>query len=148
MQSLRPYDPMTGGVASRFRLAIEPQKDKQLLTHRVFAISGGYGLNQRIMDDIDAYILLGGGMSYTGARGFFYTTVEAGTIIREVWDMKSALLLTRTDRQFEANANYYRFSLNQSQFLTRDTTLSVDWQRDFNQSQQRQGFALSLKRLF
>ena len=148
MQSLLPYDVITGGAASRFRLAIEPQKDQQLLLHRVFAMSGGYGLSQRVTDDIDAYALLGGGISYTGARGFFYTTLESGAIIREVWDMKSALLLTRTDRQFAVNSHYYTASLNQAKFLTPDTSISFAWQRDFNQSQQQQRFALSLKRLF
>lgn len=148
MQSLLPYDAITGGAASRFRLAIEPQKDQQLLAHRVFAMSGGYGLNKRVTDDIDAYVLLGGGISYTGARGFFYTTVESGAIIREVWDMKSALLLTRTDRQFAVNSHYYTASLNQAKFLTPDTSISFAWQRDFNQSQQQHRVALSLKRLF
>ncbi|MGZ8256653.1 MAG: DUF7840 domain-containing protein [Gallionella sp.] len=148
MQSLLPYDAMTGGAASRFRLAIEAQKDHQLLIHRVFAMSGGYGLNQRVTDDVDVYALLGGGISYTGTRGFFYTTVESGAIIREVWDMKSALLLTRTNRQFSTNANYNTFSLNQAKFLTSDTSISFDWQRDFNRSQQQNRVALSLKRLF
>ncbi|MDD4912741.1 MAG: DUF4105 domain-containing protein [Sideroxydans sp.] len=148
MQSLQPYTPITGGAASRFRLAIEMQKDKQLLMHRVFAMSGGYGLNQRVTDDIDMYALLGGGISYTGVGSFFYTTLESGAIIREVWDMKSALLLTRTDRQFAANSHYYTVSLNQVKFLTSDTSINFHWQRDFNQSQQQHRIAFSLKRLF
>lgn len=148
MQSLIPYDEFTGGLSGRFHIAVEPQKNSQLEVTHVFAISGALGLTKRIVQDIDLYSLGGGGVGYTGMHAFLYTTLEAGAILREIWDMKSMFSLTRTDNQIDKGSHYYTLSLNHSKYINNSLTLNLDWKKDFNNQNERNFIAIGLKKIF
>lgn len=148
MQSLVPYDEFTGGASTRFHIAVEPQKNSLLENSRVLVISGAYGLTKRVEEDVDLYSLGGGGVSFTGLNEYGYTTIEAGAVIREVWNMKSLLTLTRTDNQVDRNSHYYSVWLSQSKYLDKSNTLNMDFKCDFNNSYNKKIIALTLKRVF
>jgi hypothetical protein len=148
MQSLMPYDEVTGGVSGRFHIAIEPQQDKNLEASHVLTTSGAIGLTKRITQDVDTYSLVGGGLGITGRRSYIYTTLEAGAILREVWNMKTLLSVVRTDNQIDNGTHYFTMRLSQSKFINKVNTINVDWLRDLNNNHQRNTVTISLKKIF
>lgn len=148
MESLMPYDEFTGGMSSRFHIAIEPQKNAQLKNFQVFTTSGALGITNRIVSDIDLFSLLGGGIGYKGQNGYLYTTIEIGMIIREVWDMKSLLSITRTDNQVDPRSNYYTAWFSHSKFMNRNNMINLDWKLDVNDTSRRSLLSFTLKKIF
>ena len=148
MLSLVPYDEVTGGSSTHFHIAYEPQKNSELEIGRVFATSGAVGLTKRLINDIDIYSLVGGGVGYTGVRGYFYTTLEAGAILREVWDMKSIFSLARTDNQVDIGSHYYTVGISQSKFIDNTKTLLFELKCDFNNDNVQNTIAITLKNIF
>lgn len=148
MESLMPYDEFTGGKSSRFHIAIEPQKNAQLENSQAFTASGALGVANRVVPDVDLFSFLGGGVGYKGQNGYLYTTIEAGTIIREVWDMKSLLSITRTDNQVDQGSNYYTAWFSHSKFMNRNNTINLDWKLDVNETSRRSLVSFTLKNIF
>lgn len=148
MLSLIPYDEIVGGVSTHLHISDEPQLNNLLNPRRVFSTSAAIGLTKRPVNDIDFYTLFGGGIGYAQDRGYIYSTFEAGTIIREILDMKSILSLTRTDNQIDAGSHYYSISGTQSKFINKTKTLSINFKRDFNDNAQQITFAITLKNIF
>lgn len=148
MESLMPYDEITGGSSSHFRIAVEPQLNSQLDVNHVFETSGSFGLTKRFAQDVDIYSMGGGGVGYTGVSGFIYTTFEAGMIMREVWDMKSWLSLTRINSQVDSGTHYCKLALVQSKFIDSTHSLIFGWERDFNNQNQTNAIVLTLKKIF
>ena len=148
MESLLPYDEFTGGSSTRLHIAIEPQKNAQLVDNQVMSVSGAMGITKRIVPDIDLYSFLGGGIGYTGHSVYLYTAVETGTIIREVWNMKTLLSLTRTDNQVDLKSNYYTACFSQSKFLNSMNSLNLDWKLDMNEFSRRSLITITLKNIF
>lgn len=148
VQSLMPYDRLTGGISGRFGIALEPQRDSQLNIRRAFAISGALGLTIRIANDIDLYTLAGGGAGYTGNNAYLYSTLEGGALLRGMWDMKTIASVSRTDNQISSGTHYYTIILSQSKFINKEYSLNLNWQRDFNQQRERDIFSVGLKKTF
>ncbi len=148
MQSIVPYNALTGGVSSRFHIAVEPHLNKQLSDNRSFAMSGGLGYTKRIVPDIDVYVLVGGGGACVKSHSYLYSTLEMGAILREVWNMKSLFTLIRTDSQVDAGSHFYTAVFSQSNYLSRSNTLNVDWKLHFNDQYKRNIIALTWKNIF
>ena len=148
MQSITPHNMLTGGVSSRFHIAVEPHLNKQLSDNRSFAMSGGLGYAKRIVPGIDFYALVGGGGAYVKSHGHLYSTLEIGAILREAWNMKSLFTLMRTDNQVDARSHFYTAIFSQSNYLSRSHTLSVDWKLHFNDQYKRNIIALTWKNIF
>ncbi len=148
VQSLLPYDRLTGGISGRFGIALEPQRDSQLNIRQAFAISGALGLTMRIANDVDFYTLAGGGAGYTGNNAYLYSTLEGGALLREMWDMKTIVSITRTDNQINSGTHYYTIMLSQSKFINKEYSLNLNWQRDYNQQRERDIFSVGLKKTF
>ncbi|MDD4977159.1 MAG: DUF4105 domain-containing protein [Gallionella sp.] len=148
MTSLVPYDEITGGLSSRFHIAIEQQLTNSLTSTQAMVLGGAVGRSKRIYDDIDLYVLAGGGAGSTGRNGFLYTNIEAGLILREVWDMKSLLSLSRNNSQIETGAHYNSLNFTQSKFIDSTHTIQLDWRRDMSTSSQKNMVAIRFKKLF
>lgn len=148
MKSLMPYDEFTGGKSGQLHIAIEPHKNSQLENIQVFTTSGALGITNRIVPDVDLFSFLGGGVDFQGQSGLLYTTIEAGTIIREVWDMKSLLSITRTDNQIDQRFNYYTVWLSHSKFISRNNTINLDWKLDVSETSRHNLLSLTLKNIF
>ncbi|QWY77517.1 MAG: DUF4105 domain-containing protein [Ferrovum myxofaciens] len=166
MESLLPYNELSGGISSMVNIGIEPQLNSRLNIIHVFSTNGEIGFTERIVPDMDMYILAGGGLGYTvdgGEIGYAissknlgsigsgvspYTTAEMGAIIREFWDMKTRINIRRTDNQIQMGSYYYTIKLNHSIFVDQDDTINFDLQRDFTAGRQVNTVFLALKRLF
>lgn len=148
MKSLMPHDEFTGGKSGRFHIAIESHKNSQLENSQVFTTNGALGITNRIVPDIDLFSFLGGGVDYQGQLLLLYTTIEAGAIIREIWDMKSLLSITRTDNQIDQRFNYYTVWLSHSKFMSRNNTINLDWKFDVSETSRHNLLSLTLKNIF
>lgn len=148
MQTLMPRDKLTGGISGRFNISAEPQLNSRLEVSRAIGASGALGVTERITQDVDIYLLGGGGFGYTSGRSFLYSAVESGTILREVWGMKSLLSLTRTDNQVDRGSYYYTLVLDQSKFIGNENTINFEWKWDFNNEYKRNRIAISFKKIF
>jgi hypothetical protein len=148
MTSLIPYDEITGGLSSRFHIAIEPQLTNSLTSTQAMVLGGAVGQSQRVYEDIDLYALAGGGAGSTATKGFLYTNLEAGLILREVWDMKSLLSLSRNNSQIDTGAHYNSLNFTQAKFIDGTHTIQFDWRRDMNTIGQKNTVAIRFKKLF
>lgn len=149
MQSLMPRDELTGGLAGRFAIAYEPQRDARLDTRHALSISGALGLAQRVAGgDIDLFALAGGGLARSRERGYFYTTLEAGAVVREVWDMKTLLSVGLTDHQGGAGSTYHTVRLSQSKYFDKSRTVNLELEHLANAERRRDRVAFSFKQLF
>jgi hypothetical protein len=148
MQSLMPYDRLTGGLSGGLRIGLEQQRDQILDTHRAISISGNIGLTGRPVEDIDIYTLAGGGAANAAGLDYLYTTAEIGAMVREFWDMKTRVSLVRTDHQMDSGSHYYTLELNQAKYLNPAWTLDLDWQRIQNKQKVVNSETLTLKNLF
>jgi len=145
IESLVPYDPITGGLSGRFAIAVEPQWDGRLQRHTAFSLSGALGLTGRPAPDLDFFGLLGAGAASGYGRVYAYPSVEAGTVIREVADMKTVFSVSRTFNQITNGTNFYDFDLHQSLYLNRRLTCELRADLLHNRSDSVRSFWLSLK---
>ncbi len=148
IESLVPYDPITGGLSGRFAIAVEPQWDGRLQRHTAFSLSGALGLTTRPVPDIDLFGLVGAGGASGRGRVYAYPSVEAGTVIREVADMKTLFSVSRTFNQITNGTNFYDFDLHQSLYLNRGLTCELRADLLRNRSDSVRSFWLSFKRNF
>lgn len=148
MVSLLPHDEFTGGSSSKLHIAIEPQINAQLEKIQAFTINGALGITSRVTPDIDLYSLLGGGMGNASQNWYLFSTIEVGTIIREVWDMKSLISISRTNNQVDLRSNYNTALISHSKFLNSNNTLNLDWRLDLNEYSRRSLLSLTLKNIF
>jgi hypothetical protein len=148
MISLLPYDEITGGTSTQFRIAVEPQRNNKFEMKRVVTLNGAIGLTKRVAQDVDIYMLAGGGLGYTEKNGYLYSTVESGAILREVWDMKTIFSVMRTNNQINIGSNFYTIRLNQSKFINNTKSLNFDWKTDCNGRYKQNIFEITLKKIF
>ena len=148
IQSLLPRDALTGGVSGRFSVAYEPHYDNNLDKHLAVTVNGALGLTERLASDLDIYGLVGGGIAYGHHHGYGYLTVEMGTIVREVWNMKSHLSYILTLGQLETTANYSTFRFQQSKYLSKAYSVQMEWEKIFDQDNTRDILLLSFKKIY
>ena len=95
VQSLLPWDPLTGGLSGGINLGFDRQLDANLQERLSFAAEGALGLTWRALSDVDAFAMLWGGWVHQGVGGVDVRPT-AGVLVREVWGMKSIFRLEQT----------------------------------------------------
>ena len=85
---------------------------------------------------------------HANRRDYLYSNLETGVIVREIWNMKTLLSLSRTDNQIDRGSHYYTLSLTQSKFIDKAHSFTLNWQRDANAYRTRNSVTLGLKRIF
>lgn len=148
IQALTPYSSLIGGLSGKFRIGMEEQYDNQLQTRRAAYISGALGLSGRPHKDMDIYGLVGAGLGQTRHEGYGYGTLEAGLLIREIFDMKTQLSLTRSYGQINTSSIYSEVRLTQSKYIDRQNTLLFEMRYRSNQHAYQHDAALIYKMLF
>lgn len=85
VQSLLPWDSLTGGLSGRFKLGIEPQPNLQRPDKKALLLEGAIGRTWRLADDLDAYVMLGAdgggakGGTCTGSPKQAWSSARSGT---------------------------------------------------------------------
>lgn len=148
IQSLLPRDALTDGISGRFSVAYEPHYDNSLDKHQAVAVNGALGLTERLTCDLDIYGLVGGGIAYGRHHGYGYLTAEMGTIVREVWNMKSHLSYVLTLGQLETTANYSTFRFQQSKYLNKAHSVQLEWEKIFDEDNTRDTLLFSFKKIY
>lgn len=146
-QSMLPRDPFTGGLSGRLRIGFEQQPDTALQNRTTFLMEGALGSTWRLSNDIDAFVLLGGGWGYRH-RGYVYTRPSAGMLIREVYNMKSIISISQTSRPLGEPGQALDLSLTQSKYLDAHNTLMLEALRTRRLGQSGNQLTVSLKHLF
>ncbi len=146
-ESLLPRDSLTGGLSGRFKIGVEPQAQVQRPDKHALLIEGAAGYTWRMTDDLDAFGLLGGGWGYRG-QGYVYTQPSVGVVVREVFDMKTVLQLSRISSPLGQEQSSQVLKASQIKYIDRQRSVLLEWQRTKQGSRTvNQGLAV-LKYLF
>lgn len=147
IQALTPFDPLTGGISGKFRIGVEQQRDAQLQKRRAAYISGAVGLTERVAGDVDMFVLAGGGLGYA-RHSYAYADIQAGILVREVFNMKSMLTYDRIMGQVDSGTHYDTLRFTQSKYLDRTQTIQLEFAQNRNSRTHETTAALIYKRLF
>lgn len=147
VQSLLPWEPLTGGVSGRFKLGIEPQASLQRPDKKALLLEGGIGRTWRLMDDLDAYVLVGGGWGWRQS-GYLYGQPEVGVVIREIWDMKTQLSRQIVTHPLGEHRPAHVWTWTQSMYLPGGHTWEWRWQRIRQKGAQGHEIGFTYKHLF
>lgn len=147
VQSLLPWDGLTGGVSGRFKLGIEAQPAVRTGNKKALLIEGAIGRTWRITDDADAYVLVGGGWGWRN-RGHLYGQPEVGVVLREVWNMKSRISRQVVTHPLGEHKPSHIWSWTQSMYAPGGHTWELRWQQVRQKREQAHEVALAYKRLF
>jgi hypothetical protein len=146
-QSVLPRDAFTGGLSRQFKVGREPQPDRELQDRTSFVMEGGLGMAYRPLRDVDVYALLNAGLGvHEGVRG--YLKPSLGVILREVYGMKSQLVLSRIERPPGLDEGISEITFTQSKRLSTGLTLVLQAGRRFGEGLQADTVNATLKRLF
>lgn len=147
VQSLLPWDSLTGGLSGRFKLGIEPQPNLQRPDKKALLLEGAIGRTWRLADDLDAYVMLGGGWGWR-QRGHLYGQPEAGVVIREIWNMKTQLSRQVLTHPLGEHRPAHVWTWTQSMYLPGGHTWEWRWQRIRQKGEQAHEVGLTYKHLF
>jgi hypothetical protein len=125
-QSLLPHDSLTGGLSGRFKIGVESQAQVQRPDKKALLIEGAAGYTLRLHDDLDAFVLLGGGWGYQ-RQGYLYTQPSMGMVLREVFDMKTVLQLSHTSRPLGQQQSSQELSFSQIKYIDRQHSVMLEW---------------------
>ncbi|QEL56874.1 lipoprotein N-acyltransferase Lnb domain-containing protein [Chromobacterium paludis] len=148
MQTLLPRDPITGGVAGKLSIAYQSQLDGDLQERQVMQVGGAIGLARRLLPDADVYALAGGGLATGGEQGFAYGELEGGVMLREIWNMKTWLALSRHFNEADSHSAFSRVAWKQMHYLSRQQSLFASWQQETGGRRNRREWQLGFKQLF
>lgn len=147
VQSLLPWDGLTGGISGRFKLGVESQPAVRRQDKKALLIEGAIGRTWRVTDDADAYVLVGGGWGWRNS-GHLYGQPEVGVVLREIWNMKSRISRQVLTHPLGEHQPSHVWSWTQSMHAPGGHTWEMRWQRVRQKREQAHEVALSYKRLF
>jgi Domain of unknown function (DUF4105) len=147
VQSLLPYDSMTGGLSGRFKIGVEPQAQLQQPNKKALLIEGAAGYTWRLTDDIDAFALIGGGWGFR-KQGYLYTQPSMGVVLREVFDMKTVLQLSRISSPLGQQQSSQELSFSQIKHIDRQHSVWLEWRHTRQGSHASDQGLVMLKHLF
>lgn len=148
IESLTPFDRLTGGISGRFNIAIFPQRDRLLERDLIFGIGGALGFTSRIVSDVDVYILGGGGAGYRSGDAFIYSSLETGMVVREIWNQKTIFSLARLGNQANSGKHHYALAVKHAKYIGKSYSVHLDWERNFIRDLSENTVTLSLKKIF
>lgn len=147
VQSLLPWERLTGGVSGRFKLGIEPQASLSRPDKKALLLEGAIGRTWRLVDDLDAYVLVGGGWGWRQS-GYLYGQPEVGVVIREIWNMKTQLSRQIVTHPQGEHRPAHVWSWTQSMYLPGGHTWEWRWQRIRQKGAQGHEIGFTYKHLF
>jgi hypothetical protein len=147
VQSLLPWDSLTGGLSGRFKLGIEPQPNLQRPDKKALLLEGAIGRTWRLADDLDAYVMVGGGWGWR-QRGHLYGQPEVGVVIREIWNMKTQLSRQVLTHPLGEHRPAHVWTWTQSMYLPGGHTWEWRWQRIRQKGEQGHELGFTYKHLF
>lgn len=147
VQSLLPWDPLTAGLSGRFKLGIEAQPNAQHPHKKALLLEGALGRTWRVTDDLDAYVMVGGGWGWRHG-GHVYGQPEVGVVVREAWNMKTQLSRQLVTHPLGDHRPAHVWTWTQSLYLTPAHTLEWRWQRVRQKNEQGHEVGFTYKHLF
>lgn len=147
VQSLLPWDALTGGLSGRFKLGIEPQPNLQRPDKKALLLEGALGRTWRLANDLDAYVMVGGGWGWRQS-GHLYGQPEVGVVIREIWNMKTQLSRQVVTHPLGEHRPAHVWTWTQSMYQPGGHTWEWHWQRIRQKGEQGHELGFTYKHLF
>ncbi|MDY0300944.1 MAG: DUF4105 domain-containing protein [Trichlorobacter sp.] len=148
IQNLLPRDVFTGGISTKLFIGYDQIKNRYLEHHHALSANGALGITERLTDDIDLYLLGGGGVNYARSGFSAYLTSELGLVVREIWDMKSMISGASTTYATSKQFSYGTVNFRQAKYMDNNHTIAFEYSRDFNTRKSVDQFVLSIKKIF
>lgn len=146
-QSLLPHERLTGGISGRFKIGVEPRLSVLGDDRLALTLEGALGRTWRLLDDVDAFAMLGASWSWR-QQGQLHATPTLGAVIREVFDMKSIIRHSVHIHPLDKHPSIKEWSWTQAHYVTPENTVLLEW-RSLSQGDSRlQQVSLGYKRLF
>lgn len=146
--SLAPRDPLSGGLSGRFSFGFEPHFNHQLESHTSANIGGDLGQSFRLHHDVLLYWLAGGGAGAGDDTSYLYGQYELGTVINEIFNMKTIVSGTRIFNQLASDKTQSEIKLTQAKPLGEHYSLVFDYARRWNSENRYSRYDLQLKYLY
>ncbi len=125
MRSLQPHDRLLGGLSARFDLRWDSQWHPLSGRRQFLLVSGGAGRTWRPAPDLDIYALASVGAGARRSDAFAFGGVDAGLIVRAVWDSKIHVSAARSWNEANGRRASDRVGLVVSHYVRRNLTVRV-----------------------
>lgn len=146
-RSLLPRDRFSGGISGEFRIGMDSQFEQFLTRKMTFVVKGAVGVTFRIANDIDVFSLLGLGVGQR-SETHLRTHVEAGAVIREVFNMKSVISVSSMQNQMPSHDTFHEINLIQSIHVSKDFSIIAQAKNQLGNTGNQKTFSLLLKKMF
>jgi hypothetical protein len=145
VMSFQPSDRLIPTLSGALRLGYEPSLSSSMRRKKGWVAHAHLGETYRIHNDVDFYVLTGGG--YREVFGGLFVDAEVGVLVREIWNMKSHLSYDANfSRDFDDSPmGILKFTQS---LHTRDFVYAVTFKSAELNSVREKSFDLSLKRVF
>lgn len=146
MKSYIPYDVLTQELSYQFELAVKKEYTHTMRYKDTFKIDGGIGSSYQLTKDMSIYALINAGIGYNDDdKLHIFTNPEVGTIIYDVFNMKS--IISYQPLFIGKNIIYNKYSLKHNIFLNKNWTFSLNGdlihgEKDYT------NYSILLKKLF
>lgn len=148
MQSYTPYNPMVGGVSSKFLVQWGGNPFQAPNAPKGWVLSSAVGRTYQVSKDLDLFSFAGLGYGANKSTDNLPLTVEIGAIVREVSNMKTVVSYERRHDFFNQPLVKEQLQVDQSKYVTRDFTLFARMRQSLSGPIQFKEWELGFKQLF
>lgn len=148
MQSYTPYNPMVGGVSSKFLVQWGGNPFQAPNAPKGWVLSSAVGRTYQVTKDVDLFSFLGLGFGSNKQHDNIPFTAEVGAIIREVGNMKTVVSYERRHDFFHRPLVKEQLQIDQSKYVTRNFTFFARLRQSLSGPIQFREWELGFKHLF
>lgn len=148
MQSYTPYNPMVGGVSSKFLIQWGGSPFQAPNASKGWVLSSAVGRTYRVSKDVDWFSFAGFGYGENKSTSNLPLTIEVGAIIREVNNMKTVISYERRHDFFNQPLVKEQLQIDQSKYVARDLTLFARLRQTLSSPIRFKEWELGFKQLF
>lgn len=146
--SLLPYDSLTGGFSSSFRLGVEQHLDEDLKDHTAANMTIGRGLALALGDRGLAFGMLEIGAGTGGDSSYLYAAPHLGMVLRRGRRTKTIASATLFLNRVESGSLISQARIEHLHFLASDTGLQLNLTHTLGEGEKRSRVEILLKRFF
>jgi hypothetical protein len=148
MQSYTPYNPMVGGVSSKFLIQWGGSPFQPPNASKGWVLSSAVGRTYQVSKDVDLFGFAGLGYDANKSSDHLPLTVEVGAIVREVSNMKTVVSYERRHDFFNQPLVKEQLQIDQSKYVARDFTLFARLRQSLSGPIRFKEWELGFKQLF
>lgn len=148
MQSYTPYNPMVGGVSSKFLIQWGGSPFQAPNASKGWVLSSAVGRTYQVSKDVDLFSFAGLGYGTNKYTDNLALTAEIGAIVREISNMKTVVSYERRHDFFNQPLVKEQIQIDQSKYIARNFTLFAKLRQSLSGPIQFKEWELGFKQLF